>query len=102
MNERKRIEIAEMKLQLYYEQGGWCAACGKPVGTDDGELAHRIPQRRWALAKYGPRIIHHHDNLALTHPGACNDAMSISNQPVECERLAKSIADKMLGVGGEA
>jgi len=70
--------------------------CGEPVTVNGGELAHRIPQRKWCLAKYGPRIIHHRDNLVLIHPGACNDAVSISNHPLEMERLAQSINDRML------
>jgi hypothetical protein len=96
MNERKRIEIAELKLEKYHAQGGVCPMCGEPVTVDGGELAHRIPQRKWCIAKYGPRIIHHRDNLVLTHTGSCNSAVSIGNHPVECERLAQSINDRML------
>lgn len=100
MNERLGIEIAEMKARKAYEQGWRCPVCGEPVGVAD-ELAHRIPQRRWCLAKYGPTIIHHPDNLVLTHAGSCNSAVSISNHPVECERLANEIGDSIIKGRGE-
>jgi hypothetical protein len=95
VNERLGIEIAELKARKAYEQDWRCPVCGEPVGLAD-ELAHRIPQRKWCIAKYGPRIIHHRDNLVLTHTGTCNDAVSISNHPLEMERLAQSINDRML------
>ena len=52
------------------------------------------------MKQYGPRVIHHPLNLVLTHRGACNDAVSISNHPVEVDRLAARIR-KELKKGGD-
>jgi hypothetical protein len=97
MNYRKSLAIAEMKLEKCHEQGYKCPVCGEYVDVATGELAHRIPQRRWCLARWGAKVIHHSRNLVLTHPGRCNDAVSISNHPLECERLAREIQEELGG-----
>ncbi len=91
MNARKTIAISEMKVELWNAAGGLCLVCGKPLRIENAELAHRIPQRRWCFAKWGPAVIHHARNLVLTHRGACNDAVSLGNHPVAMERLAAEI-----------
>jgi 5-methylcytosine-specific restriction endonuclease McrA len=97
---RKSLAIWEMRMEKFHEQGGLCGSCGKPINVTDSELAHRIPKRRWTLAKWGPMILHHRKNLVLTHPGACNDAASIGNHPVEMDRLAREIGDGILDGSG--
>jgi len=99
-SDRKRLEVSECKLEKWYEQGGICPACGEFLAVQEAELAHRIPQRKYYLKQYGPRVIHHPLNLVLTHRGACNDAVSISNHPVEVDRLAARIR-KELKKGGD-
>ena len=89
--DRKTLAISEMKLEKGYEQDWLCASCGEPLNISEAELAHRIPQRRWCLAKYGPEVIHHRMNVALTHHGACNDKMSLGNHPVAMDALAEKI-----------
>jgi 5-methylcytosine-specific restriction endonuclease McrA len=95
MNERKTLEIIELKATKWHSQGGVCQVCGEPVSVADGELAHRIPNRKWCLAKYGTKVLHHALNLVLTHPGRCNDAVSISNHPVEMEKLVAEINKRL-------
>ena len=92
--DRKSLKIWETKLELQYRQDGRCPVCDKPVSANDGQLSHRIPQAKWAIAKWGPAIIHHKFNMALTHP-QCNDAVSISNHPLRMEQLAKIIREEL-------
>lgn len=94
MNDRKTLAISEMKVELGYSQNWKCSACGAPLAVQEAELAHRIPQRKYLLAKYGPEVIHHRLNMALTHHGACNDAVSIGGQPLACEKLAAEIREE--------
>lgn len=88
---RKSLTIWETKLEKVYEQNGICPSCGEPVSVTDGELAHRIPQRKWLLKMYGPGVIHHRMNVVLTHHGECNDKMSIANSPMKIEKLVEEI-----------
>ena len=94
MNERTRLRIAEMKIEKHYSQGGLYPVCCKPVSVSDGELAHHIPQRKYYLAMYGPKVIHHSLNMSLTHP-QCNNAVSIGNRPLDCEALAARIVSAL-------
>lgn len=77
-----------------------CEVCTKQLWLEQGELAHRIPQRRHLVAKYGVGVIHHTDNLRWTHRGNCNDAVSIGGKPVACEELAKEIQLRILEDAG--
>ena len=89
--DRKTLAISEMKLELGYAQDWLCASCGEPLVVQEAELAHRIPQRKYLLKMYGPEVIHHRMNVALTHHGICNDKMSLGNHPVAMELLAEKI-----------
>jgi hypothetical protein len=88
---RKSLDIAEMKMELWHDQGGACWTCREPIGVMDGELAHRIPQRKWCLKRYGAAVVHHKLNMRLTHSGRCNDAVSMAGRPMEM--LAMEIED---------
>jgi hypothetical protein len=57
----------------------------------DFELAHRIPEAKWAIRKWGWAVIDHDKNKGITHRGPCNDAQNIQNDPLECEELAAEI-----------
>jgi len=90
MMDRKTLAISEMKLEKCHEQGYECPVCHEYVDMETGELAHKIPKSKWCLAKWGPEILHHRFNVDLVHH-KCNDAVSISNHPVEMEALAEKI-----------
>lgn len=100
MNQQMKQDIAakvwELKLEKEYEQQGICPVCVEPVSAQTGELSHRIPQRKWCIAKWGPAIIHHKMNQVLTHPGRCNSAVSIGNHPLEMEKLARIIRKELI------
>lgn len=68
-----------------------CRVCGKPAT----QLAHRIPQTKQNVKHYGERVIHHPYNLAWVCGLACNDAVSISNHPVDRARLLARIYDEL-------
>jgi len=87
---RKDLDIAELKLAKCHEQGYECPVCHKYVDVETGELAHKIPQNKWCLAKWGPKVLHHPLNMDLVHH-ECNDAVSISNHPLAMDRLARLI-----------
>lgn len=95
MNDRKTLTIWETKIEKHYEQNGICPGCGAPVSVTEGELAHRIPQRKWCIAKWGPEVIHHRLNVCLTHHGECNDRMSLGNHPIEMEKIAEIIRKEL-------
>jgi hypothetical protein len=86
--------MGEQRQRLWERQAGRCAACGRiGDGPESMEAAHLIPQSEWALGKWGANIIHHDLNIRLVCRGRseCNDAVSISNQPRSCDRLAEEI-----------
>lgn len=88
---RKDDAIRTTYTALFQQQGGMCAACRQMIGFHDGQLAHRIPQRKHLLQRYGEHIVHHPANLAVTHPGQCNDLVSLGGDPGGMAELARSI-----------
>lgn len=95
--ERQRLETHEQRLAIYERDGGICQYCGKPVDINSFQVAHRIARTKWAIKLYGADVIEHSDNKACTHPGACNDLIQITNNPVERENLAQEIREKIDG-----
>lgn len=91
-----------VKIALHKRQGGLCAACRKPIGLYESEIAHRIPQKKHLLKKYGKAVIHHLDNLALVclRSDRCNSGMDIRNHPMLIDELVGEIRAK-LEEGGE-
>ncbi len=80
------MTIDEARIHVYNREGGRCENCDVRVPWFSAQLAHRIPQSRAMLRKYGRAVIHHPLNLALACSLECNDGLSISNHP-EAERL---------------
>lgn len=78
------------RTAVYTLARGKCWVCRKPVPWP-GQLAHRIPQSRAMLRRYGVAVIHHPINLRLVCGLACNDAVSISNHPVQERELVRRI-----------
>ena len=89
--ERARFETHEQRLAIYERDGGICQYCGLPVDINSFQVAHRIASTKWALAKWGREIIEHPLNKATTHPGACNDLIQVTNNPIAREELIDSI-----------
>jgi len=57
------------------------------VSYTKSQLAHRIPQTKANLKKYGKKIIHNQKNLTLTCCLECDAAVSISNNPGAIKKL---------------
>lgn len=68
-----------------------CPVCGRHYESQAGQLAHRIPQTKGHLKRYGTEVIHHELNLLEVCSLECNDAVSISNHPRKCARLLANI-----------
>lgn len=103
MSERKRIEIADLKLLKAEQQGNRCPRCGEilPVGA---ELAHKIGQGSRNIEHYereysreygrgiGNKIIHHPLNVDLTCPGPCNNHTGINSKT----QLVRDLIEEIL------
>lgn len=89
--------LAQTRYLVWNRAGGHCEVCGELLHWNSFQMAHRIPQRKWLVKKYGKAVIHHPDNLAATCSLRCNNAVSIAGSPVEVEALAESIEEKLNG-----
>jgi hypothetical protein len=87
MSDRLALE----KQDIIAERGGRCEVCGRPVSQGQPQLAHRIPQRKHVIRRYGADVIHHPLNLALTCSLVCNARVSIAGSPVAMEMLYEQI-----------
>jgi len=94
---RKDEKIRETRWFVYHRDGGVCQTCGKKVPFAKGQLAHRIPQRKNFLEKYGSAIIHHAANFKWTCPtDKCNNAQSVAGDPQMVYEIVKFIVTEIL------
>ena len=91
--ERVSDAVAEMQRRVWREQRGECHVCGKRLMLDEMELAHRVPQDKPMLRRYGEGRIHHRRNLRGVCRGAdaCNSGVSLRNHPQDEARLMAEI-----------
>ena len=87
--------IVLTRFKVAHTAGYKCEVCGKPTAIHDGQLAHRIPQRKWCIRKWGAEVLHHPLNLAWTCSTGCNAAVSIAGWPVRCAELVERIREAM-------
>lgn len=83
-------EAMDLRLRICQRQGFECV-CGAMVYPMQCQLAHRIPQRKNMMARYGAAVIHHEKNLVAVCSLRCNDSVSISNHPLLIEELVAEI-----------
>jgi hypothetical protein len=96
MDEELGIIIAETKLRKYTEQDGNCGHCGNELERPyDAELAHRIPQTKLNLKKFGKKVIHHDINLVLVCSKRCNSGVLIDNKPVRKAQVISQIQESL-------
>jgi len=94
VTEREQADLIETRKAVYARERGICETCGKHLKWGEFELAHRIPQNKTMLRIYGPEVVHHPRNLALTcKNAACNDGVSISNHPIEIAEMVREIRE---------
>lgn len=90
---RSSADIAEVKRAKLEEQHGTCPICLLPL-NGSGELAHRIPQRKWCIKHFGADVIHHPMNMMLTHP-QCNAGAQINPESLWAKSFAATIKAEM-------
>ena len=88
---RKSIEIADTREAKYTEQGGRCYICHRPVRYAFFQLAHRIPQRKWCIERWGKEVIHSPLNVFGVCGLECNAAVQMNPDTVEAEEFAEYI-----------
>ena len=84
-----------LRMILFNEAGGYCANCGQKLSFTEFQLAHRIANTIENRKIYGDAVIDHKLNLAVTHAGACNDAMNIGYNPEKSRTLAEKIKEEI-------
>ena len=82
---RKDIEIMDTKMLVFTRDGWRCRYCGAGGHL---QLAHRIPQTKANIAKYGKEIIHHPDNLETTCPTHNSQSLVGQDRTLEAEIVA--------------
>lgn len=104
---------AEDRLNIFTRDNFTCQQCGKTLGINGLQIAHRIKQgngseeniRKYIFYNHNltmtlswirKNIINHPDNLVTTCCLKCNDKQNIFFKPVERDRLLKQIIDKVL------
>lgn len=95
MHETELMDYIKVRTKVFNRSGGFCEVCGEPISFDDYQLAHRIPQRKYNLAKYGKRVIHHPLNLVATCSLRCNTAVSLNTHTEEVRLLVESIEERL-------
>lgn len=90
---RAGLALYEERLSIYSRDSGICQACGDPVDINSFEVAHRIANTKANRKRFGAHVIDHSLNKATTHPGRCNSAMNIGNNPGKCAELIRRIEE---------
>jgi len=97
MTERERFEYQENRIRLMVERGCKCEVCGKHLDITNLQLAHRIPQTKGYLKRYGKEVLHHPMNLATVCSLKCNDAVLLDpkTHPIEARELIEKIKEEL-------
>ena len=93
MTGKQKLEAQEKKIQIYNMRGAICEGCKKNIPFSEAQLAHRIPQTKMYLKKYGTNIIHHNKNLALVCSLDCNSSVNIGGNPMAIKKLVEDIQE---------
>lgn len=91
MTAREKFEIAEKKLLILVERGYQCEICGTIITDNTAQLAHRIPQTKANLKKFGPEVIHSAENILVVCSLRCNSLANIGNKPELIKTLVNFI-----------
>lgn len=78
---------------VYATSGGVCEICGRPLVDGQPQGAHRIANTKTNRFLWGANVIDHPLNMAATCSLSCNQAANIGQNPGECWKLAKRIAE---------
>lgn len=82
------------QLKRLLGRAGWCCEiCGAPVDLGSAQLAHRIPQRKHLVKRYGTYIIHHPENLRVACSELCNSRASVGESRQAHQDVISEIVD---------
>ena len=93
MTEREAFEMRE-KIRRQADSQGWiCPVCKRNLNGDGAvaQWAHRIPQSQ--VKVYGKDIIHHPLNGVVVCSLACNQAVSVRNEPLWEAQMVAAIRE---------
>jgi 5-methylcytosine-specific restriction endonuclease McrA len=90
-SERRQVEIDDTKLAVAARDGWRCVYCGC-VDQSRLQLAHRVPQDRRYIDRYGSRVIHHSLNMVLACD-RCNHKAEVDpkTRPIEAQAIIVEI-----------
>ena len=91
MTDREALALDDLRKVKYSQQGGRCWVCCNPVRLGLFQLAHRIPQRVWAVKKYGKAVIYHARNMVGVCGLECNGRAQLDPESTVTNALAESI-----------
>jgi hypothetical protein len=101
MSRKEQLDdkIYETQMEVFARSGWQCVHVdenGERCPRQATQLAHVLPQDTVHLAKYGPAIIHHPDNMRGTCP-AHNASVQINyrSQPLAAIQHANAIRRKL-------
>lgn len=95
MTGKEQLEYAETRAYVYNRAGGYCQVCGNRLNWQTFQLAHKIPQDKRNVKRWGKKVIHHPLNLKATCSQSCNDRVSIRNHPVAQMELIQRIKEAL-------
>lgn len=87
----EKLEALDRREEIFCQAGYMCEVCGKALRMGQPQLAHRIPQTKANIWKYGSKVIHHRLNLAPVCSLKCNGAVDIRNNPGAIAELLERI-----------
>lgn len=91
MTEREQEKLSVTRKEVLRRSGFSCEVCGRPVSEADVQLAHRIPQRKHLIKKYGKGVIHHPCNLVATCCEECNSEASLGQNQEQYNAVLEEI-----------
>jgi len=98
VTKRQALDFTELKIQMVNSRGGRCEVCDALIGPVNAQIAHRIPQSKMNLKKYGKAVIHHRFNLAVTCGLECNGRVVVHGKTEErlVERIQQDLSQGAL------
>ena len=98
MTEREAFEMREKIDRVAEEQDWHCPVCGGSLLITP-QWAHRIPQTKANVKRYGKAVIHHRLNGVVVCSLACNQAVSVRNEPIWEAQMVRIIRETIKGEG---
>lgn len=95
MTGREQLKYEQTRIDVYNRAHGRCEECGAPIQYDTYQMAHKIPQSKMYLKKYGKEVIHHRLNFSATCSLICNGRSSIGCWPLKIDELVLEIRQEL-------